>query len=140
MPSSSPGRGRTCPRRSCGPRSPRARWPATTARFGLAIPGDTLLVEVGTLHAIGAGTFVYEIEQPSDLTFRISDWGRPAVPGRSLHPAESLRALRTDAHAVPVGRGWHLDGGALAVCEFRLEILDLPAPVSAAPVAAASRS
>jgi mannose-6-phosphate isomerase len=91
-----------------------------------AVPGETLLLEPGTLHAIGAGTFVYEIEQPSDLTFRISDWGRPAVPGRSLHPEESLRAIRADAHAVPLGQDWHLDGGALAVREFRLEILDLP--------------
>jgi mannose-6-phosphate isomerase len=91
-----------------------------------AVTGDTLLVAAGTLHAIGAGTFVYEIEQPSDLTFRISDWGRPPVPGRSLHPVESLRALQADAHAVPAGRDWHLDGGALTVREFRLEILGLP--------------
>ena len=98
-----------------------------------AIPGDTLLVEASTLHAIGAGTFVYEIEQPSDLTFRISDWGRPAVPGRSLHPVESLRALRADAHAVPAGREWQLDGGALTVREFRLEIVPLPGPIRRNP-------
>jgi mannose-6-phosphate isomerase len=98
-----------------------------------AVSGDTLLVATGTLHAIGAGAFVYEIEQPSDLTFRVSDWGRPAVPGRTLHPAESLRALRADAHAIPVGRGWQLDGGALEVHEFRLEILDLPGPIERRP-------
>ncbi|MDP2349741.1 MAG: class I mannose-6-phosphate isomerase [Chloroflexota bacterium] len=98
-----------------------------------AVSGDTLLVEAGTLHSIGAGAFVYEIEQPSDLTFRVSDWGRAAVPGRSLHPAESLRALRADAHAIPVGRGWQLDGGALDVREFRLEIADLPGPIERRP-------
>jgi mannose-6-phosphate isomerase len=98
-----------------------------------AVPGGTLLIQAGTLHAIGAGTFVYEIEQPSDLTFRISDWGRPAVPGRSLHPEESLRALRADAHAVPVGRDWQLDRGALTVREFRLEIAPLPGPVNRNP-------
>lgn len=98
-----------------------------------AVSGDTLLVEAGTLHSIGAGAFVYEIEQPSDLTFRVSDWGRAAVAGRSLHPAESLRALRVDAHAVPVGRGWQLDGGALDVREFRFEIADLPGPVERRP-------
>jgi len=98
-----------------------------------AVPGDTLLVEAGTLHAIGAGAFVYEIEQPSDLTFRISDWGRPPGPGRSLHPEESLRALRADAHAVPVGRDWQLDGGALGVREFRLEIAPLPGPIKRSP-------
>jgi mannose-6-phosphate isomerase len=81
--------------------------------------GDTLLLQAGTLHAIGAGTFVYEIEQPSDLTFRVSDWGRS---GRTLHLAESLRALRATGHAVPCGTGFYLDGGALEVPEFRLEL------------------
>jgi len=98
-----------------------------------AVPGDTLLIEPGTLHAIGEGAFVYEIEQPSDLTFRISDWGRPAVPGRGLHPVESLRAIRPDAHAIPAGRDWRLDGGALDVPEFRLEIAVLPGPVVRSP-------
>ena len=83
--------------------------------------GDTLLLRPGTIHAIGAGTFVYEIEQPSDLTFRISDWGRPT--GRTLHLAEALRAVDPVAHAVPVGRGWALDDGRLEVPEFRLELV-----------------
>ncbi len=98
-----------------------------------ARPGETLLLEAGTMHAIGAGTLVYEIEQPSDLTFRMSDWGRPATAERPLHIAESLRALRPDAHAVPVGRDWRLDGGALTVREFRLEVADLAAPVARHP-------
>jgi len=90
---------------------------ATTA----SVAGDTLLLRPGTIHAIGAGAFVYEIEQPSDLTFRISDWGRPT--GRTLHRAESLRAIVPAAQAVPAGSGWELDGGALAVPEFRLELV-----------------
>lgn len=98
-----------------------------------AVAGDTLLVEPGTLHAIGAGAFVYEIEQPSDLTFRISDWGRPPVPGRTLHPREALRAIRPNAHARPAGRGWRLDGDALVVPEFRLELLSLPGPLHRQP-------
>lgn len=93
-----------------------------------AIPGQTLMLRTGTLHAIGAGTFVYEIEQPSDLTFRISDWGRPT--GRQLHRAEALRAVDPARHAVPAGTGFHLDGGVLEVPEFRLELPD----VTAAPV------
>lgn len=98
-----------------------------------AVPGESLLLAAGTLHAIGAGALVYEIEQPSDLTFRISDWGRPAVPGRTLHRTESLRAVRPDAHAVPAGSGWHLNGGALAVREFQLEIEHMPGPVTRRP-------
>ena len=96
-----------------------------------AIPGETLLIRAGTLHAIGPGTFVYEIEQPSDLTFRISDWGRPT--GRTLHVAEALRALRPALHAEPAGSGFRLDGGSLEVPEFRLELPDLTSPVQRHP-------
>jgi len=87
------------------------------------LPGQTRLLRPGTLHAIGAGCFVYEIEQPSDLTFRISDWGRPETPDRPLHRAESARAVRPDARAELVGRDWRLDGGSLSIPEFQLEIV-----------------
>lgn len=96
-----------------------------------AVAGDTLLIRAGTLHAIGAGAFVYEIEQPSDLTFRISDWGR--ATGRTLHVAEALRALRPALRAEPAGSGFRLDGGALEVPEFRLELPDLATPVDRRP-------
>jgi mannose-6-phosphate isomerase len=88
-----------------------------------ATAGDILHIPAGTIHAIGAGTLVYEIEQPSDLTYRISDWGRPPVPGRRLHAAEALEAVDADRHAVPCGTGWVLPGGSLAAPEFQLEIL-----------------
>lgn len=88
-----------------------------------AVPGEVLLLPAGTLHAIGAGTFLYEIEQPSDITYRISDWGRPPVPGRQLHPAESLRAVDPAGHALVTGTGWALDGGRLSTGDFRLEIV-----------------
>ena len=96
-----------------------------------AVPGETLLIRAGTLHAIGAGAFVYEIEQPSDLTFRISDWGRPT--GRTLHVAEALRAIRPALHAESVGSGFRLDGGSLEVPEFRLELPDLASAGRAGP-------
>ena len=87
------------------------------------VPGETRFLAAGTLHAIGPGCFIYEIEQPSDLTFRISDWGRPETPERPIHRAESLRAVRPDAGARLAGRDWRLDGGALTVPEFRLELV-----------------
>jgi mannose-6-phosphate isomerase len=87
-------------------------------------PGDTYLIEAGTIHAIGAGLFAYEIEQPSDLTFRISDWGRPATTTRPVHTREALLAVHPGSHAVPSGSGWRLDGGELRVREFRLELLE----------------
>jgi len=96
-----------------------------------AVPGDALLIRAGTLHAIGAGTFVYELEQPSDLTFRISDWGRQT--GRTLHVDEALLALRPAEHAVPCGTSFRLAPGALEVPAFRLEIPDLAAPARRTP-------
>jgi mannose-6-phosphate isomerase len=95
-----------------------------------AVPGETLLLRAGTLHAIGAGTFVYEIEQPSDLTYRISDWGRT---GRTLHVAEALRAIRPELEAELCGTGFRLAPGAVEVPMFRLELPDLATGVRRAP-------
>ncbi len=98
-----------------------------------ASPGEVLDLPTGTIHAIGAGAFVYEIEQPSDLTFRISDWGRPATAARPLHLEEALTAADPTIHAVPVGTAWRLDGGALDALYFRLEILGPGDPTDRAP-------
>jgi mannose-6-phosphate isomerase len=46
-----------------------------------AHPGDTFYVEAGTIHAIGAGLTVCEIQQNSDVTYRLYDYGRR----RELH-------------------------------------------------------
>jgi len=85
--------------------------------------GDIFNVEPGTIHAIGAGVFVYEIEQPSDLTYRISDWGRPPVPGRSLHREEALEAVRPEQQAALAGSDWRLRSDALTTPRFRLELV-----------------
>jgi mannose-6-phosphate isomerase len=50
--------------------------------------GDTTLVAAGTIHAIGAGLVIAEIQQRSDATFRIFDHGR----GRELHVENALAA------------------------------------------------
>ncbi len=54
------------------------------------VVGDTVLVPAGTLHAVGPGLLLYELQQPSDLTYRADDWGRPATPERPLHIEETL--------------------------------------------------
>ncbi len=41
-------------------------------------PGDCIMIEAGTVHAIGAGVLLAEIQQMSDATFRIDDWGATA--------------------------------------------------------------
>src|SRR5687768_14442349 len=57
-----------------------------------AEPGMTVLIPAGTPHALGAGILLYEIQQPSNITFRLDDWGRVDASGaaRALHHRESL--------------------------------------------------
>jgi mannose-6-phosphate isomerase len=81
--------------------------------------GDVLLIRAGTLHAIGGGTFLYELQEPSDHTFRVSDWGRQ---GRELHVDKALRALDAGAVAEPRGSEFRIDSTTLATEEFRLEL------------------
>lgn len=51
--------------------------------------GDTAFIPAGTLHALGPGTFLLEIQQASDTTYRVYDWDRPAEAGRKLHLKEA---------------------------------------------------
>jgi mannose-6-phosphate isomerase len=60
-------------------------------------PGETVLIPAGTLHALGPGILLYEVQQSSDTTYRVYDWGRPASAGRQLHLEESVAV--TNAHA-----------------------------------------
>ena len=50
-------------------------------------PGECVYVPAGTVHAIGEGVLLAEIQQASDLTFRLYDWGRAGADGkpRALH-------------------------------------------------------
>ena len=57
--------------------------------------GDTFMIPAGTVHAIGKGVLLAEIQQPSDITFRIFDWNRVDEngKGRELHTEEALDAI-----------------------------------------------
>lgn len=57
--------------------------------------GDCIFIPAGTVHAIGAGLLVAEIQQASDTTFRIYDWGRVEANGqpRTLHIKQSLDVI-----------------------------------------------
>lgn len=59
--------------------------------------GDTLLMRAGTIHAIGPGLLLYEVQQTSDITYRVYDWERPASAGRGLHLAQSAQVARAIA-------------------------------------------
>ncbi len=51
--------------------------------------GDVIFVPAGTVHALGPGVIVAEIQQNSDTTYRIYDWGRP----RPIHVRQALDVL-----------------------------------------------
>src|SRR5215208_2512327 len=98
-----------------------------------AVPGTTLLIPAGTAHALGAGVLVYEVQQPSDLTYRLDDWGRVDAAGqpRDLHIDLGLSVIDAESRPemiTPVA----LDPGStrrlLAACRyFALEQLTLGA-------------
>ena len=86
-----------------------------------ASPGDTYFVPAGTVHAIGAGLAVCEIQQQSDVTYRLYDYGRP----RELHLERGAAVADLGSHpgrqpAIPQPDGSLL----LADCRyFRTELL-----------------
>ncbi|MCB9915563.1 MAG: class I mannose-6-phosphate isomerase [Planctomycetes bacterium] len=57
--------------------------------------GDVIDVPAGTLHAIGAGVTLLEVQQSSDLTYRLYDWGRLGLDGkpRAMHVEQALLAI-----------------------------------------------
>ena len=72
--------------------------------------GDVLDVPPGTLHALMPGLLVWEVQQPSDRTYRVSDWGRSSSE-RPLHQAEALRAVNVAATAQQLARlDWEIAG------------------------------
>ncbi len=64
-------------------------------RHGVAA-GDTVFIPAGTLHALGPGLLLYEVQQSSDTTYRVYDWDRPASSGRALHLEESVAVTRAE--------------------------------------------
>jgi mannose-6-phosphate isomerase len=84
--------------------------------------GDSILVHSGQVHAIDAGNLILEIQQNSDTTYRVYDWGRVGLDGkpRKLHIAESLRSIDwNDFEPAPVRAA--PTGGVIADCaEFRI--------------------
>ncbi len=97
-----------------------------------AIPGECHNLPSGTVHALGAGVLVAEVQTPSDTTFRLYDWGRA---GRQLHLPEALAC----ADITPAPGATRLPAGHARVVHvrnehFTLEELDLrpahPKPVN----------
>ena len=61
--------------------------------------GETIFMPAGTIHALGPGLLIYEVQQTSNWTYRLYDWDRPATPERPLHLEESARAAQVNSEA-----------------------------------------
>lgn len=96
-------------------------------------PGDAFYIPAGTVHAILKGIRLAEIQQNSDITYRIYDWGRPGLDGRprELHLEDGLRAIdfQRGGIAPAVGvivqeHGWRRQ--ILVACpHFAVELLEV---------------
>jgi mannose-6-phosphate isomerase len=83
--------------------------------------GDALFVPSGRLHAIEGGLVIAEIQQNSDTTYRVYDWGRT---GRALHVKESLTSIDFADFEPELSR-------FPIVCDhFRTDLLRLDAPLA----------
>jgi mannose-6-phosphate isomerase-like protein (cupin superfamily) len=61
-------------------------------------PGECHFIPAGTVHSLGAGLLIAEIQTPSDTTYRVFDWNRVDDTGqpRALHIAEALESIHFD--------------------------------------------
>lgn len=78
-------------------------------------PGDTFFLPAGRIHAIGAGNLLAEIQETSDITYRIYDYDRRDKDGnpRDLHTAEARDAID---YSVLSDYKSHPEGSLLADC------------------------
>jgi mannose-6-phosphate isomerase len=90
-----------------------------------ACDGDFFFLPARTVHALGAGCLLYEVQQTCDITFRMHDWGRVGADGRprALHREHSLATIDFAAGGGPVQArtSEHPLGGsvrALADCPY----------------------
>lgn len=90
-------------------------------------PGEVFFIEAGTLHAIGEGILIAEIQQNSNTTYRVYDYGRVGADGkpRQLHIEKAIDVTRLAPATRPCGRPQAkpeaFDGGSvlpLASCDY----------------------
>jgi mannose-6-phosphate isomerase len=89
-------------------------------------PGDFVYLPAGTVHAIGAGLVLAEVQQSSDTTYRVFDWNRTGFDGRprALHVPEALEAIAFGrGGAQPPFRGPASGRPGLRCPSFSMEIV-----------------
>lgn len=76
-------------------------------------PGDCVFLPAGTVHAVGGGVLMAEVQQTSDATFRLFDWNRRDAKGQSrqLHVEEALACINWHGGPVQPVRAEGYPGG-----------------------------
>ncbi|MGI6279260.1 MAG: type I phosphomannose isomerase catalytic subunit [Acutalibacteraceae bacterium] len=96
--------------------------------------GDVFFITAGTMHAIGGGILIAEVQQNSNTTYRVFDYGRLGADGkpRDLHIEKAIDVTLLDRPTLPygnIGQTREIDGGSvrrLSSCEFfTAEIINL---------------
>jgi mannose-6-phosphate isomerase len=98
-------------------------------------PGDCIFIPAGTVHAIGAGLLIAEIQQSSDVTFRLHDWNRLGLDGRPrpLHIAAGLEAVTQFGPVHPVTPLPTGDPAVTRLVDSRYFRLDRVTPIVTSP-------
>ena len=91
--------------------------------------GDSILVHSGEIHAIDGGNLILEIQQNSDTTYRVYDWGRVGLDGkpRQMHIQESLASIKWDDFEPQPVRGELKEAIIADAKEFRIRRIPLAA-------------
>lgn len=78
--------------------------------------GDVFFIKAGTVHAIGKGIMICEIQQNSNTTYRVYDYGRRGADGkeRPLHIEQAVDV----AELCPPGEHEEFDGNVIAKCQY----------------------
>ena len=82
--------------------------------------GDSLFVPSGRLHAIDKGNLILEVQQNSDTTYRVYDWGRLGLDGkpRDLHLEKSLRSIDFTDYEPSIFPSNNLKESIIADCKY----------------------
>lgn len=89
--------------------------------------GDSILVHSGQIHAIDGGNLILEIQQNSDTTYRVYDWGRVGLDGkpRAMHVQQSLKSIKWDDFEPEPVRGARAPATIADAKEFRIRRVPL---------------
>ncbi len=97
--------------------------------------GDCIFIPAGTVHALGAGLMVAEIQQASDCTFRLYDWNRVDKDGqpRPLHIAQALEVIDFDRGPIDfVKRNGTGDGNSTTLVDCdKFRLTEIRGPMTA---------